>query len=74
MKTKNLQVLTIKEMQVINGGYNLIEYIAMGLGYVAGAISKGNSLQSSIPIDEKDSLDWLKSVIGNLNIWKQNIK
>ncbi len=36
-------------------------------------ISDGNSLLSSIVPDEKDSIDWLKSVIDNLNIWKQNL-
>jgi F0F1-type ATP synthase membrane subunit c/vacuolar-type H+-ATPase subunit K len=53
MKTKNLQVLTIKEMQDINGGYNLIEYIAMGLGYVAGAISSGSSFQTAAEANSK---------------------
>lgn len=35
---KNLEELSLTESQNVNGGWNLIEYIAYGAGYVAGQV------------------------------------
>lgn len=31
--------LSSKQLEEINGGYNILEYIAKGIGYVVGAFS-----------------------------------
>lgn len=43
METKNIQLknLTKEELFQINGGYNLLEYLAWGAGYVYQTLSNG---------------------------------
>ncbi len=36
---ENLEVLTKEEISTIDGGWNLIEYAAMAVGYINGKLS-----------------------------------
>ncbi len=53
--------LTSEEIEKVSGGWNLFEYIASGIGYVAGAFSDPNPS----PVNYDNQSDFVHNSGGN---------